>query len=407
MVTPARSTPEPAARSLAAQTAVRLGMPRPSLHGLLLLVLCLALAPASLAQNAGDPVFPAPTITVRSSLVLVPALVKTRGGELVFTLTADDFTLTDDGVPQRLRLETDTDRQPLSLVVVVQTGGLGATHLKDYGRLDATLDAVIGDVRHRVALVRFDSEPHLEQPFTPRTAEVSAALADLEPGDHGAAILDSLRFAVELLRKEPPSYRRAILLLSETIDSGSESTLEEAIRAVDDTNTSIYSFGFSSTRSALKHEVAKLPRPGKPTPYQMKPYPAGGCMSREPDADPDAHGDRKLQALDCAEDLLPPLRIARLAFLAARDSMERNVPETVARLTGGEYFAFKDARSLARGLVTISNDVPNHYVLSFVPSSPHAGLHALQLQLKQHPEFELRSRSAFWLDAPSSAPAAP
>ena len=93
-------------------------------------------------------------------------------------------------------------------------------------------------------------------------------------------------------------------------------------------------------------------------------------MSHDPDADPDAHGKRSVQALDCASDLLPPLRLARIAYLAARDGLQRNVPESVAQLTGGEYFAFKDAKTLSRHLITISNDAPNYYVLSFHPQSP-------------------------------------
>ncbi len=342
---------------------------------------------------------PPATITVRSSLVLVPALVKTKGGELVFSLNAQDFVLTDDGVPQPLRLEADTDSQPLALVVLVQTGGQAETHLRDYRGMDAVLDAVVGNVQHRVAVVSFDSTPHVEQPFTANNETAASALNQLDAGDPGVAILDGVRFAVDLLQKQPAAYRRAILMLSETVDNGSQTSLDDALRAIEDTNTSIYSFGFSSTKAALKHEGAKLPNPFGTTKYSSKPYAAGGCMSRDPDADPDAHGKRKVQAMDCAEDLLPPLRIARMAFLAAREGLQQNVPETVARLTGGEYFAFKDARSLSRSLVTISNDVPNHYVLSFVPQSPHVGLHALELQLKGRPELELKARAAYWVDA--------
>ncbi|MDQ2926498.1 MAG: VWA domain-containing protein, partial [Acidobacteriota bacterium] len=44
---------------------------------------------------------PTSTLSVRSTLVLVPALVKTKGGDVVFTLSADDFILTDDGVEQK------------------------------------------------------------------------------------------------------------------------------------------------------------------------------------------------------------------------------------------------------------------------------------------------------------------
>ena len=39
-----------------------------------------------------------------------------------------------------------------------------------------------------------------------------------------------------------------------------------------------------------------------------------------------------------------------MAFLAAKDGFRRNVPESVAQLTGGEYFAFKDATTLSAAL---------------------------------------------------------
>jgi hypothetical protein len=70
----------------------------------------------------------------------------------------------------------------------------------------------------------------------------------------------------------------------------------------------------------------------------------------------------------------------------------------VAQLTGGEYFAFKDAKTLAQHLITISNDVPNYYYLSFHPQSPHTGLHALELKVKNRPEYEVRARKGYWVD---------
>jgi VWFA-related protein len=336
-----------------------------------------------------------------STVVLVPALVKTKSGGTVFSLTADDFILTDNGVRQSLHLETDTDSQPLALVVIVETGGQGARHLHDYENLGAELDAVIGEVRHLVAVVRFDSKPRIAQDFTDNTDAAAKAIATLHEGDQGAAILDALEFGIDLLRDVPPHYRRAILLVTETADSGSETSLDDAVRLVSDTNTAIYSFGFSTTKEAVKHEASKLPRPGG-TPYGNEPYGAGGCMSLDPGADPDAHGDRRLQALDCMSDLLPPLRLVRMAFSAAKDGLKRNVPESVAQLTGGEYFAFTNAATLKRSLLTVSNDVPNYYWLSFRPESPSAGLHTLGLTLKERPEFQLRARSTYWLDAEAS-----
>jgi hypothetical protein len=75
----------------------------------------------------------------------------------------------------------------------------------------------------------------------------------------------------------------------------------------------------------------------------------------------------------------------------------------VAHLTGGEYFAFKDATTLSRRLITISNDVPNYHVLSFRPQSPHPGFHALELKVKDRPDYEVRARKGYWADASTGA----
>ncbi|MGB8131796.1 MAG: VWA domain-containing protein [Candidatus Angelobacter sp.] len=339
-----------------------------------------------------------PTLTARSNLVLVPVLVKSKDRKIVFSLAAEDFNLTDNGIPQAVRVEEDALGQPLALAVIVQTGGQGTLHLRDYRNLGAILDAVIGGVSHRVAVIGFDSTARLVQDFTPDTDTAAETIANLHGGDAGVAILDALSFGIELLRTQPPAYRRAVLLFSETVDNGSQTSFDDAVRAVEDTNTAIYSFGFSSTQTAVKHEASKLPAPGG-TPYSNEPYAPGGCMSRDPKADPDAHGKRGVQALDCASDLLPPLRLARMAFLLAKDGLRRNVPRCVAQLTGGEYFAFKDAKTLAQHLINISNDVPNYYYLSFHPQSPLPGPHALELKVKNRADYEVRARKGYWVDA--------
>jgi VWFA-related protein len=358
---------------------------------------CAVFAAQAQTIQQSAPQSTAKPLTVRSNVVLVPALVKDKSGETVFSLTADDFALTDNGVQQSLQLESDTDSLPLALVVVVETGGEGASRLRDYHNLDPILHALIGDVQHRVAVVSFDSAPRLTLNFTPDAAAAANTISSLHKGDQGAAILDALSFAIDLLRKQPPEYRRAVLLFSETEDNGSRTTLEDAVRAVDDSNTAIYSFAFSTTKSAVKHEASKLPAPGG-TEYTDVPYGPGGCMSRAPNADPDAHGKRSVQALDCASDLLPPLRLVRMAFLAARDGVKRNVPESVAKLTGGEYFTFKNPKALTQEMLVVSNDIPNYYVLSFRPQSPQSGFHALDLRLKSDPKLLVWSRKAYWVD---------
>jgi len=155
------------------------------------------------AQDVSDST---PVLRRGVNLVLVPTLIKTSSGEPVFGLTANDFILTDDSIEQKISLEENTDSQPLALVIVVQTGGAGGRRLDSYRRLGPLLDSMVGAVPHRVAVLGFDSEPHIEAEFTPDLNNVAGVMANLQPGDGGAAILDSLGFAVDLLRKQPTSF---------------------------------------------------------------------------------------------------------------------------------------------------------------------------------------------------------
>jgi hypothetical protein len=241
----------------------------------------------------------------------------------------------------------------------------------------------------------------LVEDFTPdndRAAHAINALIADDSGDNGAAILDSLGFSLDLLRKQPAEYRRAILLVSETNDHGSKLRLDEALREISDTNTVIYSFGFSSSRDELVNGSAKAladPTPG----------PAHGCMSRDPN-DPNVNlkENPAEQAYGCLELLVPPLALARAAAIAFIAALQKNIPETVARLTGGEYFKLGNQKSLERNLQTISNHIPNRYVLSFQPQAPHAGFHAIELRAPEYPGLTIAARNGYW--AESEAPPA-
>jgi VWFA-related protein len=390
------------------------------------------------ACPAQQPATPS-TLTSKSTLVLVPALVRNAAGETVYTLTASDFALTDDGVPQKLTLEPDTGAEPLALVIDVEVGGAGTREFMKLSALTPMLEAVVGDVPHRIAVVGFDSEPALVRGFTSDEGAAAAAILSLTPGcsrehhmddcksptavhneslgDNGAAILDSLAFSVDLLRKQPPRYRRAILLISESNDRGSKISLEDAVRSISDSNTAIYSIGFSTAKSEATHYANKqlptgaetwgtLPNPLQPGSFEFfgrqnhDPNPPSGCMGKTPDpslpVDPDTTHSRLQHAYDCVGQLLPPLLLAKMAAIAAYDGMQRNIPETVAHLTGGEYYKLTDAKSLERSLATMANHLPNRYVLSFQPQSPHPGIHALALHLPAYDGLEVTARTSYW-----------
>jgi VWFA-related protein len=364
---------------------------------LLILSLLLCLSASAIAQQQQPP-DPQVKLTVRSNLVMVPVFVTGGDGNVVFGLNSEDFFLNDNGVRQQIQLEDDTDAQPLALAIVVETGGNGSRHLDDYRALGPILDALIGNVEHTVTVIAFDRTPHNVQPFTSDTDEASGALANLKEGNGGASILDAVSFAVDQLRTQPPTYRRAILLLSETIDQGSETTLDDAVHLLSDTNTSFYSFAFNSTHSAVSHEASKFD--------SKTPNPAHGCFSKK-GADAEYEGHYSKQVLDCISQLAPPLRLATMAFIAARGSLKDKTAETVADLAGGRYFPFKSEKDLKAALISLSNDVPNYYVLSFRPSTPTPGIHALQVGTAHRGPFNISSRREYWIDDDTPKSAAP
>ena len=128
------------------------------------------------------------------------------------------------------------------------------------------------------------------------------------------------------------------------------------------------------------------------------PNPPHGCMGKELDPDPDATPYKLAQFYDCLVQLAPPLGVAKMATIATAYALQRNVPETVAHLTGGEYFGLSNAKSLERDLSAMANHLPNRYVLSFHPRSPHPGLHVLAVRLPGYPNLEITARKSYWAE---------
>src|ERR1700754_3837043 len=103
-------------------------------------ILVAVFAAAAMAQT---------TLHTASTLVIVPTLVQTTGKETVFSLKAEDFVLTDNGVPQKLILEEETKR-PLSLVVLMQTGGVAYGQFASYANLEPLLASLLEGTPHGV-----------------------------------------------------------------------------------------------------------------------------------------------------------------------------------------------------------------------------------------------------------------
>jgi hypothetical protein len=182
------------------------------------------------------------------------------------------------------------------------------------------------------------------------------------------------------------------------VDHGSQTKLQDVLHSVSGTNTAIYSLAFSSTKSAVGHEAASMME-------DSTPGPPGGCMAKDPNAQ--SGENRWVQTFDCLGLQAPPLRLAKMAAMTATNGIERNAPESVAQLTGGEFFKFTDARSLERDVLTISHHLPNRYVLSFHPQAPHPGFHVIVLRLNDYPDLIVQAQNGYWADEETAAATIP
>jgi VWFA-related protein len=317
-------------------------------------VLVAALTVAGFAQT---------TLHTTTTLVVVPTLVQTTAKEPVFSLTAADFVLTDNGVLQKVTLEEETKR-PLSLVVLMQTGGIARGQFPSYVNLETMLASLLGGTPNKVSIVNFDSRPEAASPFTSNVAEWRDAIDHPDQGDSGAAIFDGISFALDLLKKEPVSNRRAILLISQERDSGSKTQMKDIVRDLGETNTAIYSVTFSAEKTAARQAFKD--------PAHLNPPIDIGAGSFQ--------GYFNLSA---------PLALVIGA-------MRKNLSAEVANLSGGEAMSFDGRGELEQDMNVLNNHIRNSYILSFSPISAEPGLHTIKVQLAHHPEMIVSARTSYW-----------
>jgi VWFA-related protein len=330
-------------------------------------ILLASLTASSLAQE---------TIRTTSTLIVVPTLVQTSAQDVVYTLTADDFILTDNGAPQKIKLEPSST-QPLSLVVLVQTGGPATRELQYYAHLETMLAALLEDgastaSKNQVSIVNFDSKPEAASPFTTNVAEWTDAINHPDPGDSGAAILDALSYGLRLLSDQPATNRRAILLLSQPTDDGSKTTLKEILRTTGETDTAIYTLTFSPEKAAFQNAFKDPAHLNPPLPGVGQNY----------------------------FNLSEPLGM----ILGA---MRKNLAAQVATLTGGEAASLDDPTSLDADLATLATHIRNRYLLTFQPAAPKPGLHTLEVRVPRHPELTVSARTSYWSAESETQPTNP
>ncbi len=297
------------------------------------------------------------TLRSQSNVVLIPALVKDQQGGIVYGLQAKDFIVEDDGVEQPLRLDETPEGQPISLVVAIQRGRRASYEFPRMQGLKSMLDPLFSLGTARVAVVEFDSQVELTRNFTKDASLVDDDLRNLQPGDGGAAILDAIDYSVDLLKKEPEERQRVLLLISETRDHGSHGKIDETVAAIGQSNAVMYALAFSPALSNIL------------------------------DTGRGTNKNEMHQGVDFLD----------LLYRTAQ-AMKKNVPSTIAAMTGGEYELFATRKKFEVRMTDFTNHLHSRYLLSFAPKSPHPGLHQIRVRLKDAGNGAVLARSSYWAE---------
>jgi len=264
-----------------ADNPVHIRQVKSHLYPIVLAGACLAFAqdgptlkrPAPTAE-ASDP---STTISVNVKVVNVLATVRDKSGKIVNDLNKEDFVLSEDGRPQSIRYFTRETNLPLTLGLLVDTS-LSQRRVLDQERSasHSFLDQMVREDRDQAFIIHFDREVELLQDLTSSHQKLEQALGLLQTpqypatgggsnggggggnwpgggsggrsghgGHHGGGTMlyDAVYLASdELMQKQ--EGRKALVLLTDGVDTGSKESLDSAIESAQRANTVVYSILF-------------------------------------------------------------------------------------------------------------------------------------------------------------------
>jgi VWFA-related protein len=213
-----------------------------------------------------------PTISVNVRLVRVACTVTRGNGQIVPGLSQNDFQVRDRGVPQNVAYFWRESDQPLTVALVVDVSG---SQMRNLAKHRATLRQFLRQVLHkgdRAFLVAVATHVRLLRDFTDQS-DLLADDVDYRLRDRGRAlgpeciphglmaggrprrtcggsiIWNAVHAAATKLHDVPG--RKAILVLTDGVDSGSDRRRDDAIQAAQEAEAAVYSIGVKGEQSSI------------------------------------------------------------------------------------------------------------------------------------------------------------
>jgi len=243
-------------------SALLLGLPALSVAGWAQLAPSPDAPPVSTAPAQAPEEESVATFKLQVNLVDVFFTVKAKDGTLVPHLTKNDCTITEDKAPQTLKSFVAETQQPITLGILLDTSGSQMRVLPLEQQVGGQFLERVLRQKDEAFLLSFDVNVDLMQDFTNSARQLSRAMSKAEintAGGNGAAGIPGagggtiptmgtpkgtvLYDAVYLASNEKLNQengRKAMILLTDGEDEGSDHKIQEAIAAAQKANVLVY-----------------------------------------------------------------------------------------------------------------------------------------------------------------------
>lgn len=204
---------------------------------------------AGAEQSVGDD----EVVKVESLEVLLPVTVRDASGALVKDLDRSAFRVYEDGSEQPLS-ELKARQVPADVALLVDSSSSTSDNFEDFRRASLDFAAQLG-AEDRVCLVKFDDRVELLQDWTQSRAQLRRSLGRLSPGMF-TRFNDALYLTAREQMRPTPSRRRALVILTDGIDSGRGTAAAPALKALLESQAAVYVI--SNTEIARRRKQAEL-----------------------------------------------------------------------------------------------------------------------------------------------------
>ncbi|MFN0121804.1 MAG: VWA domain-containing protein [Blastocatellia bacterium] len=182
-------------------------------------------------------------LRVETTLVTIPASVLDRDGAYVPFIEKKEFHLYENGIEQEIASVTKTSA-PFHVVLMLDTSGSTVMRLEDIQRAAIAFVKLLGR-EDKVMVVSFDSKVYVDSEFTSDRAKLEEAILRTKTGGN-----TSLYDAVELVLEErlrDIKGRKAVVLLTDGVDTSSRATARGTIKLVEEAETQIFPLRYDTS----------------------------------------------------------------------------------------------------------------------------------------------------------------